>query len=195
MIVVNNRFSKKNYIILVNRTFRISILLLVFQLLVMFSFSAAAEKNRLAPGDKISITVYGESDLSINNIRISESGTISYPLIGSLSLLGKLPIEIEREIVSKLKNGFLKRPRVSVAIQQYRPFFVNGQVGSPGAFPYVDGLTIRKAFAIAGGLTDKASNNKIFIIKESNRTEEIQVKDWNDEMQPGDILTVGESLF
>ncbi len=161
----------------------------------MLNCAVFAEKNKLAPGDIISITVYGESDLSIRNIRISDSGTISYPLIGSLSLIGKTTIELEREIVKKLKKGFLKRPRVSVAIQQYRPFFVNGQVGSPGAFPYVDGLTVRKAFAIAGGLTDKASTKKIFIIKESNRTEEIQVKDLNAEIRPGDILTVGESLF
>ena len=161
----------------------------------IISFPTIAAENKLAPGDIISITVYGESDLSINNIRISESGTISYPLIGTLSLVDKTTTQLEREIVKKLKKGFLKQPRVSIVIQQYRPFFVNGQVASPGAFPYVDGLTIRKAFTIAGGLTDRASTKKIFLIKEAHQTKKIQVNDWEVEINPGDILTVGESLF
>ena len=88
----------------------------------------------------------------------------------------------------------MKKPVVTVSMLEYRLFYVNGEVKNPGGYNYVDGLTVQKAVALAGGFTERASKSKIQLERESNPGESINVG-LNVRVNPGDIITVEESFF
>ena len=148
---------------------------------------------KLSSGDKVKIAVFGETDLSVTE-RVSDRGTISYPLLGELKVAGISPEELERQITSRLRGPYLVDPKVTVSIEQYREFFVMGQVNRPGSYPYAPGLTVRKAISIAGGFTERASRGKIFIASEKSTQDERKVGE-NDIIGPGDTVIVKESFF
>ena len=125
---------------------------------------------RLGSGDVVSIRVLGEDDLKREKIRLSDAGTISFPMIGEIKVLGRRVAELEGLIADGLRGRYLLNPVVSVTIEEYRPFFVNGQVEKPGAYPFQPGLTIPKAISLAGGFKERASKEKIFVIREDDKT-------------------------
>ncbi|WP_374256847.1 polysaccharide biosynthesis/export family protein [Aquabacterium sp.] len=150
---------------------------------------------KLGPGDIISIRVLGEQELSIEKARISDVGTIPMPAIGEVNALGRTIGEVERMVVEKLRGRILLNPQVSVLIEEYRPFFINGMVQKPGGYPFLPGLTVRKAAALAGGFRERASLKKIYLIRESDKTQTPVNVDLNAAVLPGDIVTVEESFF
>ena len=147
---------------------------------------------RLGPGDRVSIKVFGEEDLSLE-ARLSDGGTIPYPLIGELQVSGLTIGELEKKIITKLDGEYLINPKVTVTILEYRQFFINGEVQKPGGYAFIPGLTINKAISLAGGFTELASHNSIFILREG-RQQAIKA-DLNTFVLPGDIITVKESFF
>ena len=153
-----------------------------------------AGSYKLRPADAIDVQVFGESDLS-KEYTISENGTISFPLLGTLKVAGLKASQIERLIVKRLQKGFLINPRVNVAIRGYRPFFVSGQVQSPGSFKFEPGLTIRKALTMAGGFTERASKSKIYIVSEGQASAKPRRAKLDESLSPGDVITVEESFF
>lgn len=150
---------------------------------------------RLGAGDVISIQILGEEDLKREKIRLSDAATISYPILGEIKLLGKTVGELETLIRDGLKGRYLLNPQVTVTINQYRNFFINGQVMSSGGFQYEPGLTVRKAVSLAGGFKERASKDKIFIIREDDPKQVPQKVGLNASVKPGDIITVEESFF
>lgn len=148
---------------------------------------------KLGTGDLFSIQVYGEDDLALE-ARLDGSGTISYPFLGELRIAGHSVHEVEQIIIRGLKGDYLIYPIVSVTIKEYRPFFINGAVKSPGGFPFNPGLTVRKAISLAGGFTDRASRSKIYVIHDGENHTQHKV-DLNSPIQAGDIITVDESFF
>ena len=150
---------------------------------------------KLGAGDVISIKVFGEDDLSREKIQVSDAGTVPYPVLGELKILGHTVGELERQVTDGLRGRYLVNPRVSVTIEQYRPFFVNGQVASSGAFPFQPGMTVSKAISLAGGLKERASVNKMFLLREGDPSRTRVKVDMNSEVRPGDVLTVEESFF
>jgi polysaccharide export outer membrane protein len=109
--------------------------------------------------------------------------------------LGKTVSELEGLIREGLKGRYLLNPQVTVTINEYRNFFINGQVVNSGGFQYVPGLTVRKAVSIAGGFKERASKEKIFVIREDDPKQVSQKVDLNATVNPGDIVTVEESFF
>lgn len=154
----------------------------------------ASSDYRLGSGDEIKITVYDEPDLSLE-IPLSDAGTISYPFLGEIKVLGLTVGELERTIRDGLKGDYLVNPDVTVSVLKYRQFYIHGEVESPGGFPYVPGITLRKAVALAGGFTERASKRKIYVIRESSGTKEPRSMSLDEEVQPGDIITVEQSFF
>jgi polysaccharide export outer membrane protein len=153
------------------------------------------EEYRLSTGDVISVRVYGgEEEIRIERLRLDGSGTVVLPF-GDFKATGKTTRELEAAITGAIKGRLLKNPRVSVNIDEYRPFFVDGQVGRPGAYPYQPGLTVRKAITIAGGLRERASLKKIFLLSESDKTHTPVNVDLNTPVGPGDTINVEESFF
>ena len=150
---------------------------------------------KLRAGDVISIQVLGEDDLKREKIRLSDAATISYPILGEIKLFGKTVGELETLIRDGLKGRYLVNPQVTVTINEYRNYFINGQVEKTGGYQYVPGLTVRKAISLAGGFKERASKDKIFVIREDDKSQTPRRVDQNAEVFPGDIITVEESFF
>ena len=149
----------------------------------------------LAPGDLISVVVFGEPELS-KDYTVGESGKIAFPLVGEVTVLSLKTKQVERLLRQRLKSGFLVNPRVNVTIRTYRSVYINGQVKSPNGYPFVPGMTVRKLISIAGGFTERASTSRIYVISEvaGASTSPRKVK-LDAEVRPGDIISVEESFF
>jgi polysaccharide biosynthesis/export protein VpsN len=175
--------------------------LLNLLLLLLFStiVNAGGDFYRLGAGDLIKITVYDEPDLSLD-ILVGLSGSISYPLLGDIQVVGLSPRELEENLAKRLKGSYLVDPSVTVVIEEYRPFYVSGEVVRPGSYAFHPGLTIEKAVSIAGGFTERASKSKIKILRDEDLSGSGNVKTLNgvklsDVVSPGDVITVEQSFF
>ena len=150
---------------------------------------------KLGVGDVISVQVIGEDDLKREKIRLSDAGTLSFPYLGEIRVRGLTVGALEEFITKGLKGRYLLNPQVTVTIHEYRNFFVNGQVDKPGGYPFVPGLTVRKAISMAGGFKERASKEKINVIREDDVKGMPQRVPLEAPVQPGDIITVEESFF
>ena len=148
---------------------------------------------RLAAGDKIRVEVFGEPELSVEAL-IEAAGTINYPLLGRIVVQGYTLKDVEQLLARRLSDGYLVNPSVRVFTVQFRPFYVTGQVRRVGAYPYVEGLTVEKALALAGGMTEIASTRKIFILREGIKSLRERAT-LESTVLPGDTIVVDESLF
>lgn len=149
---------------------------------------------RISADDQISITVFNETDLSINKVRVSGNGSISMPLLGQVAIEGHTIAEVENKISALLLEGYLKKPNVTVTITEYRPFYINGEVKNPGSYPYKKNLTIEKAVSLAGGFSERASRTTISLVSEDDKRF-VKAVALNDKIKPGDVITVSESFF
>ncbi len=171
---------------------------LVFGMVLMGGNSALAEGNtqyKLASGDVIRINVFGELDLSFEELRLTDAGTFSYPFIGEVKAKGKTAAEIEQILVAELKGDYLIDPRVSVSVVAYREFFISGEVKDPGGYPFQPGLTLRRAVALAGGLTERASENRITIIRDQDESRTPVPATLSTSVMPGDSITIDQGFF
>lgn len=157
--------------------------------------SGGMSSYKLSSGDVISIRVFNEPELSLNKVRLTDAGTVAYPSIGEIKVLGLTTGELGQLITSRLRGRILVNPSVSVDIDEYRPFFVNGMVARPGGYAFQPGLTVRKAISLAGGLQERASLNKIFVIRDGDPRQKPLKVDLNASIGPGDLITVEESFF
>ncbi|MYM65125.1 polysaccharide biosynthesis/export family protein [Pseudomaricurvus sp. HS19] len=149
----------------------------------------------LGSGDVIGIHVFGESDLSFDEVQLSDAGTLSYPFLGELKLKGLTVGELQHKITKGLLGDYLIDPRVSITIVKYRQFFINGEVEKPGGFPFQPGLTVRKAVSLAEGFTERAAKKNIFIISDNTADQTPVRVELNTPVKPGDIITVEQSFF
>ncbi|WP_226876581.1 polysaccharide biosynthesis/export family protein [Microbulbifer hainanensis] len=149
---------------------------------------------RLGPGDRINIRVYGEEDLTLDTL-LNDSGVINYPFLGELQVLGLTSKELEGVITSGLSGDYLVRPIVHISIVEYRPFFIDGEVKVPGGYPFQPGLTIGKAAALAHGFTERASKDKIYIVRGAEESQEKIKADISTKLMPGDIVTIEQRFF
>jgi polysaccharide export outer membrane protein len=146
---------------------------------------------RLGKGDLISIKVFGEEDFSVTT-HLSKEGTISYPFLGELTLSGLTVKEAEKQISRGLRGDYLVNPKVTLTVLEYRKLFVNGEVKSPGGYTFVPGMTVNKAISLAGGFTESASREEIFIIREGNPSASPSLADLKTYVGPGDIIIIKE---
>ncbi|PSV26702.1 MULTISPECIES: polysaccharide biosynthesis/export family protein [unclassified Photobacterium] len=149
---------------------------------------------QLSPGDKIQIKVYGEDNLSFDEILIPDSGQINYPYLGAITLKGRTLSQVKNEITQGLKGDYLLNPQVMVNLLNFKQIYVGGEVRRPGGYEYQPNLSVEKAVALAGGFTDRADTDDITIKDADNKlkTDDASV---NMEIQPGDIIVVGQSFF
>ena len=155
--------------------------------------STDASSYTLNTGDRIQITVFDEPELSISAV-LDDSGAISYPLLGELRVRGLTVRQLEKGLTDGLKGRFLINPRVNVAIVEYRPFFVRGEVSSPGGYPFRPGLTVEKAVSLAGGFTSRASKSQFYIVSDDNGEERVAAK-LSTRIRPGDVVHIDQSFF
>jgi len=166
---------------------------------------AAEGDHKIAPLDIITIDVVGEKDLS-KELRVSTSGTITFPFLGSIEVKGKTPAEVENLIKEKLGKDYLVDPQVIITVKEYRSrtVLVIGQVNKPGliALPAEQKLGILEAIGQAGDLAKSANKNRIEVSRKG-KTQKFTLddlkKDTNPEkkfwLEPGDVIYVHESFF
>ena len=149
---------------------------------------------RLDSGDQLRIVVFDQPSLT-NSYTVDDSGNISMPLIGDVAARGLTTMELETSVTRHLSAGFLRNPSVSVEVETYRPFFILGEVGNPGQYPYVAGLTARKAIAIGGGFTSRATQEIVRISRDYNGTIAEARVPVDHPIRPGDTIYVLERWF
>lgn len=149
---------------------------------------------RLGSGDRVRVVVFGHNNLS-RTYGVDSSGFISMPLIGAVNAQGITTFELEESIAGKLRARYVKNPKVNVEVQNYRPFFILGEVRRPGQYPYVNGMTVETAAAIAGGYTERAHTGKIKLTRPYAGQEHAIMVDGRYSVQPGDTIYVNERFF
>jgi polysaccharide export outer membrane protein len=176
-------------------------------LLLLFLMSACSTVNsgladqaavpaelRLAPGDKIRVTVFGEDRLS-GEFQIDNAGSLSLPLAGTIEGAGLTKNELEQSITTQLRNQYLRNPKVTVDVVSYRPFFILGEVQKPGEYPFRSGLNVLSAIAIAGGATYRANPSKVLIQRSGSNDEKEYPQSPTVVVMPGDVVRVPERFF
>ena len=201
MLIHSFNSPEKPSRMLIRYFYRLILGLLLFNssaVLAEGSSAALAEGNstyKLASGDVIRISVFGEPGLSFDEIRLSDSGAFSYPFIGDVRAKDKTAYEIEKVLTDSLRGGFLVDPRVSVSVLKYREFFISGEVKSPGGYSFQPGLTLRRAIALAGGLTERASTSRITIIRDQSPSRTPERATLDTIVMPGDTITIDQGFF
>jgi protein involved in polysaccharide export with SLBB domain len=154
----------------------------------------AAAAYRLGSGDKVRVTVFNEKDLS-GDFDVNDQGLIALSLIGQVKVGGLTLSEAQTVITQMYGKDYLVNPRVNVEVLNYRPFFILGEVKSPGSYPFVNGMTVVNAVALAGGYTPRANKNHIVIKRASNPGAGEQEVQEDGAVLPGDIIRVPERFF
>lgn len=169
----------------------------------LLSVTVSAQNNamdgsstyKLSSGDVIKVTVFGEPDLSIEEVRLTDAGTFSYPFIGEVRARDKTVDQLERDLTAALKGDYLVDPRVSVSVLEYREFYISGEVKSPGGYKYQPGLNLRRAIALAGGLTERASTNRITVVRDLDPERKPVRVSLDAPVMPGDTINIDQGFF
>jgi polysaccharide export outer membrane protein len=124
---------------------------------------ATPSEYRIAAGDKIGISVFGQPDLS-DEPTVDQQGNIRLYLVGDIRAATLSLAELERSIEEALAKGYVRRPKVSAKITTYRPIHVLGMVRTPGLYPYQQGQSVFAAVMRAGGVgtSDQAGQGDFF---------------------------------
>lgn len=149
---------------------------------------------RLGSGDEIKVTVYGEPDLS-GPFTVDGDGQITMSLIGQVTI-GKMTLsEASETLQGKLRDGWLKDPKVAIELVKGRPYYILGEVNKPGEYPFSSGLTVMNAIASAGDFTYRADRNRILIKSVDSPVEREVELTPTTPVRPGDTIRIRERLF
>jgi polysaccharide export outer membrane protein len=149
---------------------------------------------RIGAGDRLTIRVAGESDISSDYL-VDGSGDISLPYIQTVHIGGLTAPQIEQLISTRLRNGYLRNPKVSVQATTLRPFYILGEVSASGSFAYQPGITVQNAIAIAGGYSPRADQGEVLITRKNvngTATSKVPV---TTQIYPGDVIYIRERWF
>lgn len=163
------------------------------------------EEGDLGPGDRFTITVFHEPEMG-GEFTVSPQGTISYPYIGNVEVAGKTCSDIEFEITTRLKDGYLSNPTVSCSITEYNSklVYILGAVKAPGAYPYRAGSTVVEVIARSGGFEIQADRNRLQLRSQVGGEETQVIVPFQDivdgtqrdlRMMPGDVIFVPKNAF
>ncbi len=162
-----------------------------------------APKVAVSAGDVLQIQVFGEKDLT-GKYQVSDSGTIDFPLIGRIKVADLTPPAVVKRLRTRLADGYLKNPHVSVFAEGYqnkKSIYVWGQVRRSGAFQFTSQMLLIKALTLAGGLTPMANKKAIVVtrVEKGKRTRYAtpmnRGQSANFTLRPGDVVFVPERVF
>lgn len=125
---------------------------------------------RLGTGDKLRVTVFGQPDMS-GEFAVDAAGQVTVPLVGAVDAARLTVAELTKALTERLAKDFLVEPKVSIDVLNYRPFYVLGEVKSPGSYAYVVGINIRQAIAIAGGFNRRAKTSTVTLYRDSRTSQ------------------------
>lgn len=148
----------------------------------------------LSGGDKLRVAVYGAPQLG-GEFTIGGSGFIALPLIGEVEAKGLTSTQLQTRIATRLADGYVNEPRVSVEVLSTRPYYILGEVNKPGEYAFADGLTIASAVARAGGYTYRAKTKEVMIKHAGEPNATIYALTPTTPVAPGDTIQVRERWF
>ncbi|WP_185985562.1 polysaccharide biosynthesis/export family protein [Aureimonas mangrovi] len=148
----------------------------------------------LDTGDRVRVTVFEEEGIT-NSYSVDQAGYLSLPLVGTVPARGKTTRELQAAVAGQLRQGFLRDPDVSVEVEQYRPFFIMGEVQTGGQYSYVPGMTVQNAIAVAGGFSSRANQKSVDITRQVAGQVITGRVLTSDPIVPGDTIYVRERLF
>ncbi len=155
---------------------------------------ATIQPYRLDSGDRLRVSVFEQPSLS-NTYTVDQAGYIAFPLIGQITARGQTMPTLEGAIAAKLKQGYLRDPDVTIEMDRYRPVFVMGEVGRPGQYSYVPGMTAQNAIAIAGGFTSRGNQRDVDVTRKINGEVITGRTTISSQVLAGDTVYVRERLF
>ena len=156
--------------------------------------SASEGPYTLGAGDKLRVVVFGQAGLTSTYI-VDASGNVSIPLIGTVAARGRTTQTLSHAIAAKLKQGYVRDPHVSVEIETYRPFFILGEVTTPGQYPYVAHMTAETAVAIAGGFAPRAYKDDVVLTRNAPGGPVTMTVPFDTPLRPGDMVKIKERWF
>jgi protein involved in polysaccharide export with SLBB domain len=149
---------------------------------------------KLGSGDKLRIIVFGEEGLG-GEFQVDGSGFVQLPLLGQIQAAGLTSRQFESKVKAAFDAGYLRDARVNVEIANYRPFYIIGEVSKPGGYPYVSGMNLINAIALAGGYTYRANERRIYIRRNGAPSEQEFPAEASTQVNPGDVIRVPERFF
>jgi polysaccharide export outer membrane protein len=158
------------------------------------SISPISLATRIQSGDRIKMTIYGEDNLT-GFYDVDPAGRISLPLVGQIRAAGHTASELERDITRKYRGAYLQDPKVTVDIVEFRPFYIMGEVTTPGQFSYRSGLNVLTAITTAGGLTYRASRTSVLIQHAGENVWHEYAPTSIVAIAPGDLIRIPERYF
>ena len=156
--------------------------------------AAASAPATLQPGDKIRVVVFGEDKLG-GEYELDQAGQISVPLAGTIKVQGMTQGELEQALAKKFRSEYLRNPKVTVTVATLAPYYMMGEVKSPGQFAYRSGLNVLTALAIAGGPTYRANRSTVQIQRRGEPTKRDYPISASVPILPGDVINVPERYF
>jgi polysaccharide export outer membrane protein len=148
----------------------------------------------LDSGDKLRIVVFGQDGIT-NSYMVGVDGNVNLPLVGSVPARGVTTQQLSQIISERLKQGYVREPHVSVQIDTYRPFFILGEVTTPGQYPYVANMTAETAVAIAGGFTPRAYKKRAILTRNVPNQQFRGNVPLDYPIRPGDTIVIKERWF
>lgn len=149
---------------------------------------------KLGSGDKLRVIVFEEEGLS-GEFQVDGSGLVSMPLIGEIRAAGQTVRQFEIAVEDSLRGSYLRDPRVSAEVLDFRPYYILGEVNRPGTYPYISGLTVLNAVATAEGFTYRANQRTVYIRRAGQNDEQRYPLDSSTQVNPGDTIRIGERIF
>jgi polysaccharide export outer membrane protein len=148
----------------------------------------------LSAGDKLRVIVFGQDNLS-NIYAVDGAGKIAMPLIGTVQVGGQTTGQAARAIEAKLAAGFVREPHVTVEVDTYRPFYILGEVTTSGQYPFVNGMTVETAVAIAAGFGPRAARDYAVLTRDTGSGLVSGIVPMTYSVRPGDTIVVKERFF
>jgi polysaccharide export outer membrane protein len=148
----------------------------------------------LDAGDRLRITVFGQEGLT-NAYAVDAAGNITMPLVGTVPARGQTTAQLSYALTERLKQGYIREPKVAIEVEAYRPFFIHGEIANPGQYAYVANMTVENAVAIAGGFGPRADRGKVTLSRTTGGHTMRANVGLNYPMRPGDTLRIGERWF
>lgn len=152
------------------------------------------EPYTLDAGDKLRIVVFGQDGLTSSYL-IDAGGNVTLPLIGSVPARGLTPQQLAQAIANRLKQGYVRDPKVTAEVEVYRPFFILGEVTTPGQYPFSPNMTAQTAIAIAGGFGPRASKSTVKVTRNLPGQQFSGDVPLTFPLKPGDTVVVKERWF
>ncbi|GJE18447.1 polysaccharide biosynthesis/export family protein [Methylobacterium marchantiae] len=127
------------------------VLLLTLALITVSTPSEAQDRSyRIAPGDRLVLSVFGQPEFA-GEFLVGSEGSVFLPILGEVQLVDLTVQEGQKRVTERLADGYLQQPVVNLRIGEMRPIYVIGDVKTPGSYPFRYGVSVLSAIALAGG--------------------------------------------